>query len=70
MHNSATAIPNATISRWFRDLEIGREDLDKNYNTAGMGHYFFDCAPLAGKYYGLYTCKADNINGSALHEMN
>ena len=70
MHNSVTAIPNATISWWFGDLEILREDLDKNYNIVGHGPLsMLYVSHLAGKYYGHYTCKADNIYGSAIHEI-
>lgn len=66
----ATAIPNATISWWYRDLEIAREDLDKNYEIIGHGPLsILRVSPLAGKYYGHYTCKAENIYGSAEQEI-
>jgi len=66
----ATSIPNATISWWYRDLEIGREDLDKNYDIQGHGPLsILTVSPLAGKYYGHYECKAENIHGVALHEI-
>ena len=67
---SATAVPNATISWWYRDLEIGREDLDKNYEILGHGPLsILRVSPLAGKYYGHYTCKAENIYDSAQHKI-
>ena len=30
----ATAIPNATITWWIRDREIGREELNRNYEVS------------------------------------
>ena len=63
-------MPNATISWWYRDLEIGREDLDKNYEILGHGPLsILRVSPLAGKYYGHYTCKAENIYDSAQHKI-
>jgi hypothetical protein len=33
---AATAIPNATISWWYNNIEIGREDKDINYQIIGQ----------------------------------
>ncbi len=30
----ATAIPNATLTWWYRDREIGREIIDRNYEVS------------------------------------
>ena len=33
----ARSIPNATISWWFNDQEIGRDALDRNFQIKGHG---------------------------------
>jgi len=66
----ATAIPNATVTWWYRDLEIGRQDQDKNYQVIGHGpRSELVVTPLSAKYYGHYTCKAENPLGTAYQEL-
>ena len=44
--------------------------MDKNYDIQGHGPLsILTVSPLAGKYYGHYECKAENIHGVALHEI-
>ena len=51
-------------------MEIGREDLDRNYVIHGHGpRSDLVVTPLSSKYYGHYTCKADNPYGSAVHQI-
>ena len=76
----ATAIPNATVSWWFAGAELGRSNLDKNYVIKGHGSVGSDgkrvekstsltITPLSSKYYGRYTCKAENSYGVNFHEI-
>ena len=66
----ATAIPNATITWWYRTYQIGREDHDKNYKIHGHGPLsLLEVAPLAGKYFGDYRCHAENPHGAANHSI-
>ena len=54
----ATAIPNATITWWYRDREIEREIIDRNYRVYGHGpRSDLIVTPLDLQYYGRYTCK-------------
>jgi len=71
----ATAIPNATVTWWFRGKEIGRSgagsgDLDRNFNVRGHGPTTeLTITPLRSDYYGFYKCKAENPYGIAYHEI-
>ena len=66
----ATGIPNATISWWYRNLEIGKEDHDKNFKVYGNGPLtYLEVSPLSGKYFGDYLCRAENPHGSANHSI-
>ena len=76
----ATAIPNATVSWWYAGAELGRSNLDKNYVIKGHGSVgsagkrvakstSLTITPLSSKYYGRYTCKAENSYGVAYHEI-
>ena len=67
---SATGIPNATITWWYRTYEIGREDHDKNFKIHGRGPLsLLEVAPLSGKYFGDYRCHAENPHGAANHTI-
>ena len=66
----ATAIPNATITWWYRDREINREIIDRNYRVFGHGpRSDLVVTPLDLQYYGRYTCKAINPHGEAFYEI-
>ena len=66
----ATGIPNATITWWYRDREIDREIIDRNYQIYGRGpRSDLIVTPLSLEYYGRYTCKAENPHGDSLHEI-
>ena len=66
----ATAIPNATITWWYRDREINREIIDRNYRVFGHGpRSDLIVTPLDLQYYGRYTCKAINPHGEAFTEI-
>jgi len=72
----ATAIPNATVTWWFKGKEIGRStgDLDKNFEIKGHGGRgtptsTLTVTPLRSDYYGFYKCKAENPHGIAFHEI-
>ena len=66
----ATAIPNATITWWYRDREINREIIDRNYRVFGHGpRSDLIVTPLDLQYYGRYTCKAINPHGEAFYEI-
>ena len=67
---SATAIPNATIT-WLKDNEeIAQDSFEKNYKINDHGAFSeLIVTPLSSKYYGNYTCKADNAYGSAVHKI-
>ena len=66
----ATGIPNATITWWYRNLEIGKEDHDKNFKVYGNGPLtYLEVSPLSGKYFGDYVCRAENPQGSANHSI-
>ena len=69
----ATAIPNATVSWWYAGAELGKTNLDKNYLVKGQGSVHksktLTITPVSGKYYGRYTCKAENPYGVAYHEI-
>ena len=66
----ATGIPNATISWWYRNLEIGKEDHDKNFKVYGNGPLtYLEVSPLSSKYFGDYVCRAENPQGSANHSI-
>ena len=66
----ATAIPNATITWWYRDREINREIIDRNYRVYGHGpRSDLIVTPLDLQYYGRYTCKAINPHGEAFYEI-
>ena len=55
---------------WYRNLEIGRVDHDKNFQVHGQGPLsLLEVAPLSGKYFGDYSCRAENIHGSANHSL-
>ena len=55
---------------WYRDLEIGRQDQDKNYQVIGhRPRSELVVTPLSAKYYGHYTCKAENPLGTAYQEL-
>ena len=55
---------------WYRNLEIGRVDHDKNFEVHGQGPLsLLEVAPLSGKYFGDYSCRAENIHGSANHSL-
>jgi len=67
----ATAIPNATITWWYRDREINREIIDRNYRVFGHGpRSDLIVTPLDLQYYGRYTCKAINPHGEAFYEID
>ena len=77
---SATAIPNATVTWWFRGKEIGRSgagatDLDRNFEITRHargprgGTTELTVTPLRSDYYGFYKCKAENPYGIAYHEI-
>ena len=74
-YSAATAIPNATVTWWFRGKEIGRSgagagDLDRNFNIRGHGPTTdLTITPLRSDYYGFYKCKAENPHGIAYHEI-
>jgi len=68
----ATAIPNATVTWWFKGKEIGRSsgDLDRNFEIKGHGPKSeLTVTPLTSDYYGFYKCKAENPHGIAFHEI-
>ena len=73
----ARAIPNATVTWWFAGQELGRQNVDKNYEIKGHGSKHgsvgkstsLTITPLSSKYYGRYTCKAENPYGQAYHEI-
>ena len=73
----ARAIPNATVTWWYAGQELGRQNLDKNYEIKGHGSKHgsvgkstsLTITPLSSKYYGRYTCKAENPYGLAYHEI-
>jgi len=66
----ATAIPNATITWWYRDREINREIIDRNYRVYGHGpRSDLIVTPLDLQYYGRYTCKAINPHGESFYEI-
>jgi len=67
----ATSIPNATISWWYNDdIEIGRDDLDQNYQIIGRGPAsVLRVTPSAIKYYREYKCRAENPLGAAEYEI-
>ena len=73
----STAIPNATVTWWYKGQELGRTNLDKNYQIRGHGSTYgtvgrsssLTVTPLTSKYYGHYTCKAENPYGIAHHEI-
>ena len=74
----ATAIPNATISWWFRDIEISRDcqhqhvcDKDEHYTITGHGpSSILTVTPASSqKHYGTYTCKGANPYGEAFHQL-
>jgi hypothetical protein len=49
---AARSIPNATISWWHSNLEIGRDDLDKNFQIFGHGPTSdLVITPLVSSYY-------------------
>ena len=62
------------------EAELGRSNLDKNYVIKGHGSVGSDgkrvekstsltITPLSSKYYGRYTCKAENSYGVNFHEI-
>lgn len=66
----ATGIPNATITWWWRDREIGREIIDRHLRIVGNGpRSDLIITPLDQQYYSRYTCKAFNPHGEAFHEI-
>ena len=73
----ATAIPNATVTWWYKGQELGRTNLDKNYVIKGHGSTHgkvgkstsLTITPLSQKYFGHYKCKAENPLGIAFHEI-
>jgi len=66
----ATAIPNATLTWWYEDREIGREIIDRNYEVIGRGpRSDLTITPLDRQYFGVYTCKAENPHGEAFQEI-
>ena len=68
----ATAIPNATVSWWYAGAELGKTNQDKNYFLNPRGNpksKTLTITPVSGKYYGRYTCKAENPYGVAYHEI-
>ena len=69
---SATAIPNATVTWWFKGKELGRStgDLDRNFEIRGHGPTSaLTVTPLRSDYYGFYECKAQNPHGIAFHKI-
>lgn len=68
----ATAIPNATVTWWFKGKELGRSsgDLDRNFEIRGHGPTsMLTVTPLRSDYYGFYECKAQNPHGIAFHKI-
>jgi len=66
----ARSIPNATISWWFNDQEIGRDALDRNFQIKGHGpRSDLIVTPLETVYYRKYQCKAENPHGLAFHDI-
>ena len=68
----ATAIPNATVTWWFKGKELGRStgDLDRNFEIRGHGPTSaLTVTPLRSDYYGFYECKAQNPHGIAFHKI-
>ena len=74
----ATAIPNATISWWFRETEISKDcrhqhvcDKDEHYTVIGHGpSSVLRVTPSSSqKHYGTYICKAENPYGEAFQEI-
>ena len=64
MLNSATAIPMATLTWWYNGLQLGLQDLDRNFMISGLRKLsVLRVTPLSSKYYGNYTCKAENSHG-------
>jgi len=66
----ATSIPNATVTWWYNELEIGVQDLDRNFKIQGKGpRSDLVVTPLSNKYYGRYRCKAENPYGIEYTEI-
>jgi len=66
----ATAIPNATVTWWYEGKELGKKNLDRNYEIKGHGPSSdLTVTPLKSEYYGKYKCKAQNPYGEAFHEI-
>jgi len=73
----ATAIPNATVTWWYKGKQLGRQDLDRNFEIKavkgpreeGIKGSDLTVTPLKPSYYGVYQCKAENPYGIAYHEI-
>ena len=61
----ATAIPNATVTWWYKGQEL-RTNLDKNFRVRANS---LTVTPLSNKYYGHYTCRAENTLGTGHIEI-
>ena len=67
---SATAIPNATVTWWFKNGQIRHLDPDGNFEIKGQGPTSeLTITPLKNEYYGVYQCKAENSYGLAFHDI-
>jgi len=66
----ARSIPNATISWWYNEVEIGRDDLDPRFEIRGHGpRSDLVITPTESTYYRTYKCKAENPFGVKYHEI-
>ncbi|XP_064081205.1 fasciclin-2-like isoform X3 [Macrobrachium nipponense] len=63
----ATAIPNATIQWYFRNVEISA--LDENLKILSYGPLGVLNINPSQSYYGTYTCEATNKLGRAEHNL-
>jgi len=64
----ATSIPNATIAWYLHNQQIPSDDPQMKIMSLGpLG--VLEVTPLAGNYYGTFTCEASNIIGKAQNDV-
>jgi len=64
----ATSIPNATIAWYLHNEQIPADDPHMRVMSLGP-QGILQVTPLAGNYYGTFTCEASNIIGKAQNDV-